>query len=139
MDFADVLDGIAKPMPADDDVGYRASPTAAVPFWQVLDQIGGTAPVGGARLKEAYFPDLPQQATKAAPPAPQDLSLDPEEIAFELDIAAVRSVEELSHLRRRFAMLNHPDRTAPSLRHRANQRMTIANTLIDEAARRFAR
>ena len=139
MDFADVLDGIAKPVPTGDEGSYRAAGAASVPFWQVLDQIGGTAPVGGARLKEAYFPDLPKQAPKADLPTPEELSLDPEEIAFELDISAVRSVEELSHLRRRFAMLNHPDRTAPSLRARANQRMTIANTLIDEAARKFAR
>ena len=33
MDFADVLDGIAKPAPTEDEGSYRASGAASVPFW----------------------------------------------------------------------------------------------------------
>ena len=136
MDFADVLDRIGRPMESDDTDAYRSSgASAAMPFWQVLDRIGEAPPVSDVRLKDAYFPDLP------APPSQQltELSLDADEIAWELDLDAVVSLEELSSLRRRFAMLNHPDRTVPEQRWRANQRMTIANTLIDETARRLAR
>ena len=134
MDFADVLDGISRPAPAE-DAPYRSAGSAATQFWQVLDRIGEAPPVSEDMLKQAYFPDLP--APVLQPMA--ELSLDPAEIAWELDLASIVSLEELSSLRRRFAMLNHPDRTGPEHRHRANQRMTIANTLIDEAARKFAR
>ena len=136
MDFADVLDGISRPTEQDADEPFRSPTAAAAPqFWEVLDKIGEAPPVSEDRLKDAYFPDLP--APSAQPMA--ELSLDPEEIAWELDLASVVSLEELSSLRRRFAMLNHPDRTDLSQRHRANQRMTIANTLIDEATRKFGR
>ena len=135
MDFADVLDGISRPAPAE-DASYRAGgAAAATQFWQVLERIGEAPPISEERLKDAYFPDLP--APVLQPMA--DLSLDPVEIAWELDLVSIVSLEELSSLRRRFAMLNHPDRTSPEHRDRANQRMTIANTLIDEAARKFTR
>jgi hypothetical protein len=136
MNFADVLDSIAKPAPVEDESPFRraAGSAAATEFWQVLDKIGEAPPISEERLKDAYFPDLPAPIVQLA-----DLSLDPAEIAWELDIDSAVSLEELSSLRRRFAMLNHPDRTAPELRYRANQRMTIANGLIDDAAEKFAR
>ena len=135
MNFADVLDSIAKPAPADELPFRTPGSAAATQFWQVLDQIAEAPPISEEMLKDAYFPDLPAPIVQQM----ADLSLDPDEIAWELDLAAAVSLEELSSLRRRFAMLNHPDRTAPELRHRANQRMTIANGLIDDAAEKFAR
>jgi hypothetical protein len=54
-------------------------------------------------------------------------------VADELQLTADLTIDDLHRLRREFALANHPDRVAPPLRERATRRMTIANTLIDEA------
>ncbi len=52
-------------------------------------------------------------------------------IAAELGLKAARSVAALRQARRAFALRNHPDRFHPSLRDKANQRMQLANMLLD--------
>lgn len=139
MDFSDILNGIAQP-PKAEEATYRANGSIASPeFWQVLDQLADAPPVSDARLKEAYFAEGFVAAPLISDIAEDELSLDPDDIEDELDLDAAVSLEELSLLRRRFAMLNHPDRMAPRLRERANRRMTLANALIDRAAARFPR
>ncbi|PSJ59948.1 hypothetical protein [Pseudaminobacter soli (ex Li et al. 2025)] len=66
-------------------------------------------------------------------------SVDPEAIARELNLTAVKASADFSRLRRTFAFHNHPDRVAPHLRQRAMVRMQVANMLIDDAKRRAAK
>jgi hypothetical protein len=70
----------------------------------------------------------------AAPPPPRPD--DPASVAAELALRADMGEEELRHIRRAFALANHPDRFLPEERARATRRMTIANTLIDQHLRR---
>jgi hypothetical protein len=65
-------------------------------------------------------------------------SVDPDEIAAELCLSRIGIQGELDRVRRDFAFSNHPDRVEDWLRSRAEQRMQIANQLIDEAKRRLA-
>ena len=53
----------------------------------------------------------------------------------ELHLTPSLTAADLKRLRRRFAKANHPDRVAPAVREQATRRMTIANSLIDEALR----
>jgi hypothetical protein len=77
-----------------------------------------------AALGEA---DIAQQ-----PILPELTPVDPEAIAAELGLG--QPGVDLRAARRRFALVNHPDRVPPHLRQRAMIRMQIANMLIDEAA-----
>ncbi|TCU17045.1 hypothetical protein [Rhizobium sullae] len=61
------------------------------------------------------------------------------EIAAELAITAVDTLQTLNEKRRAFAKSNHPDRVAPAFRENATKRMMLANLLIDEAMRRRGR
>lgn len=56
-----------------------------------------------------------------------------ETVAAELGLTRELTVDDLNRVRRDFALANHPDRVAPALGHYATQRMTAANTLIDQA------
>ncbi len=40
---------------------------------------------------------------------------------------------DLNRLRRRFALANHPDRASAASRERSSARLSVANSLIDEA------
>lgn len=143
MDFADILDGIARPASPGEDA--RPAAARSPDFRRILEGLAASAPAGEA-VRQAYFPSDGADAVAAGSRedgAPgevgeADLSVDPEDVAFDLDLGSVASLEELSALRRRFAMLNHPDRVPAALRERANLRMTLANALIDKAALRFA-
>ncbi|WP_159586589.1 hypothetical protein [Chelativorans xinjiangense] len=74
---------------------------------------------------------------KAVEPEP---SVDPDDIARELDLGKRAKPKELDRLRRDFAFRNHPDRVPEHLRARAIIRMQVANMLIDDAKRgRFRR
>jgi hypothetical protein len=53
----------------------------------------------------------------------------------QLGLSRNSSLFDLRQARRRFAMLNHPDRVPDRLRGISNERMTIANELIDEMIR----
>lgn len=144
MDFADILNEIAQP--ASGGGGDPRSAPRAPDFRRILDGLAAS-PTGDA-VRQAYFPaDLGAGGLREARAAScevgadigeADLSTDPDDIAFELDLGSVASREALSGLRRRFARLNHPDRVPAALRARANLRMTLANAMIDKAEARFA-
>ncbi|KQT42938.1 hypothetical protein ASG43_15405 [Aureimonas sp. Leaf454] len=141
MNFADILDDIAKPRSSggSSEIYGRSGQNPA--FWSVLDRISAAAPVSDLSARQAYRPDAkPDRLDTSFDSALQasDLSLDPDDIAYELDLDSVSTPEELSILRRRFARLNHPDRVEAPFRDRANQRMTIANAMIDAAFARIA-
>lgn len=140
MDFADILNEIAQP--ASGIGGDPRSAPRAPDFQRILDGLARSVPAGDA-VRQAYFPpDLGAGGLREARAAlgdigEADLSTDPDDIAFELDLGSVASRDELSGLRRRFARLNHPDRVPAALRARANLRMTLANAMIDKAEARF--
>lgn len=84
--------------------------------------------------------------TKAAiappPPKPKpaiDTSLykrlSAEDVAKDINLLATDTPAELKSKRRRFARLNHPDRTPMEWREAATIRMKIANHMVDEALR----
>ncbi|KQT52559.1 MULTISPECIES: hypothetical protein [unclassified Aureimonas] len=137
MNFADILDDIARPRSPGGAGGAYGGHGHAPAFWSVLDSIAAAAPVSETAARQAYRPEAPRSPLPGFDGAmhASDLSIDADDIAYELDLDAVASVEELSILRRRFARLNHPDRVEAGLRERANTRMTIANAMIDAAAR----
>lgn len=58
-----------------------------------------------------------------------------EQVVDELCLTPDLTATDLKLLRRRFAKTNHPDRVPPAVREQATRRMTIANSLIDEALR----
>lgn len=105
-----------------------------------------------ARPDQAYFETMefapPETAAEPLPPPepePEPVMPDylaritTEDIAAELDISALDTVQSLSLKRRAFAKKNHPDRVDPPFREHATTRMTTANLLIDQALRRLAR
>lgn len=140
MDFADILDEIARPAASADETYTRAGTRASPEFWQVLDQLSEDSAGDAGSMKAAYFADSTvSPETLVDEWAYGQLSLDPQDIAEELGLATIGSTEALSSLRRKFALRNHPDRVRPAYRDRANQRMTIANMLIDQAGSRLAR
>lgn len=139
MDFAAVLDGIARPSRGDEGPYRIGGQAGGSEFLRVLERIGDAPPVSDVALKAAYFSDDFVAAPLAEEMPEPELSTDPADIAYELGLSDVVSLEELSVLRRRFAMLNHPDRVAPDQRARATVRMTIANAMIDKAVLRFSR
>lgn len=62
-----------------------------------------------------------------------------EGVRRELHISPLDPIEELRRIRKRFAIANHPDRLPAQRRGAAEQRMKIANSIIDaEIERRRA-
>ncbi len=114
--------------------GLRAQP------WPSREQPGLAA---SACHNDALVPQLPQEPPlqKAKPKPTIDTSLfkrlSPEEIAKDLNLLATDTPAELQSKRRRFARLNHPDRTPAEWREAATTRMKIANHMVDEALRRI--
>jgi hypothetical protein len=77
-------------------------------------------------FEAAFFPDAEDCETRAP-----DFDLDESRIARELGLAAATSSSDLTRARRAFALRNHPDVVDPRFRSRANERMQIANMLLD--------
>lgn len=64
----------------------------------------------------------------SAPPEPETSV---EAIRRELKIRPSHPIDELRRIRKRFALQNHPDRSPSAIRPAAEQRMKIANSIID--------
>ena len=84
-------------------------------------------PSAAEALSRVYADD---GAPAAMPPPP---ACDREAIAEELRLTPELAARDLERIRREFALGNHPDRVAPADRDLATRRMTLANTLIDQA------
>jgi len=115
-----------------------AAPSKAAPSPQVHQALFGmqegstdAADTPAADLAELYEAD-----GRSTPPAPRAPGSDLEMVAAELDLTSDLTLEDLSRIRRDFALANHPDRVAPALSDHATRRMTSANTLIDQALKR---
>jgi hypothetical protein len=74
-------------------------------------------------------------ASQPAPPAAAPTKTEQEAVLDELHLTPNLTSEELARIRREFAKTNHPDRVLPPRRDEATRRMTIANSVIDEAMR----
>ncbi|OLP59471.1 hypothetical protein BJF93_12260 [Xaviernesmea oryzae] len=97
----------------------------------------GKAPPAPEKPKAAAAPEPKVKTERTMPRHLERLA--PEEIAAELGLSATDTLESLNEKRRRFARLNHPDRHDAAFQAAATRRMTLANMLIDEAARRLRR
>ncbi|MFI5010980.1 MAG: hypothetical protein ACHQAY_01400 [Hyphomicrobiales bacterium] len=96
--------------------GAEAAAEEAPPTWPLFEgEQAGASPSASAEL----------------PPE----TCDPISLAAELGLRAGLKPAELKRIRRAFALANHPDRLDPSRREAASRRMTLANSLIDEALR----
>lgn len=92
----------------------------------------------GAAEGEPLDPVPDPIAEPSPPPVPPYLLRQlPAEIAEDLGIKANDTVAILQERRRTFARANHPDRMHEVHRGLANQRMTTANLLIDQAISRL--
>ena len=85
---------------------------------------------------DGFFRAAPKGDMAAQPPEPiGPPKSEHEQVVDELHLTSNLLPEDLKLLRRRFAKSNHPDRVPPAVRDEATRRMTIANSLIDEALR----
>jgi hypothetical protein len=98
---------------------------------------------GSGAVQRAYFDTASDEMLAPAKPVPKPVMPDhlfrirPEQIAADLGLMEMETLQSLTDKRRRFAAENHPDRHDPDYRANATLRMKIANMLIDEAQRRL--
>jgi hypothetical protein len=110
----------------------------------VLDEIAElwatTGYASTRHLAAAYLdPDDATEEPSGGPLAPlrRPLTTDVRDIATELGLIHLTSLEALAAARRGFALRNHPDSAAPEDRAAATLRMAIANALVDQARTRL--
>ena len=135
LDFASMLDDL---IAAEGSARGAAARIAAVDFLAALDEKRAKGfVVDDGQAAVSYGEASVGEPDAEPPPAPRLLpSLDPDDIRRELGLDKGAAGTTLSGLRRRFAFENHPDRVTPELRDRAEQRMRIANMLVDAARKR---
>jgi hypothetical protein len=128
--FTEILDGLAQSDDSNIRVRSRGFPGLSGQDWlfAVLDE---EAPANPARpdCEAAFFSDMEDSEFEQ-----QSFEVDEDQIAAELGLAAVISAADLARARRVFAAHNHPDIVAPAFRSQANERMQIANMLLDRRA-----
>ena len=126
-DFASLLDARAQAA-ANSEPG-TPSPRRAGPVYAVGGDLDSSRePANAADALARLYAD---EGTHAATSPP--VACDPEAIARELGLTPALGAKDLERIRRAFALANHPDRAAPTARDLATARMTLANTLIDQA------
>lgn len=135
-DFGSMLDEL---IAAEETARLAAARVGGVDFLAAMDELQARGVTIGDRTATDLYGEV--TADRAAEPAAARAprvplpSLDPADIGRELGIATLREVAALDAARRKFAFANHPDRVSPELRDRAEQRMRVANMLVDEAKR----
>ena len=124
-DFASLLDARAQAAASSEPAA--PSPRRTGPVYAVGGGLDSNRePENAADALARLYAD---EGAHAAPP----LACDREAIAGELGLTPALGAKDLERIRREFALANHPDRAAPAARDLATARMTIANTLIDQA------
>jgi hypothetical protein len=129
--FAEILDDLAQ---GGEPEGSRAGRFRLSDQEWAFSTIGSDADAGEPIRRDfeaAFFPEAEEDLETDAP----NFDLDEGKIAAELDLAAATSVADLTRARRAFALHNHPDIVDPVFRSRANERMQIANMLLDRRNR----
>lgn len=110
---------------------------ASVEIRQALDRMAGRirAYISAGLLSRVYSENLsrtqPQETAADQPP----ILSEHDQVVAELHLTPNLTPTDLRLIRRRFAKKHHPDRVTPDVREQATRRMTIANSLIDEALR----
>jgi hypothetical protein len=115
---------------ADGVVNYRVSGLSTG-----FVQNNGDVQQATADWAQGQYLDLMGDAPSSSPPEiPAYLCrLSPDEVAQDLALSPADDMAILQAKRRAFAMDNHPDRVHASFAKAAHIRMTIANSLVDEA------
>jgi hypothetical protein len=132
-DFLQALDTIAErqtPGPEEEAVNAFAGLYADIAVETSADPEPPELPP--ADVAEPEAPTLRAEPARVALPE----SSDPQALATELGLRPGLKPAELRRIRRAFALDNHPDRLDEAHRELASRRMTLANSLIDEALRR---
>lgn len=119
------------PEGANDTVHYRVSGLNT----GFVQETGAMQHAGADWAMGQYLGLMDDEPWPLAPPEmPEHLSrLSDEEIAADLGLSRDDHMATLQAKRRAFAMTNHPDRVHPAFVQQAHTRMTIANSLVDEA------
>lgn len=113
--------------------------TPAPPPRRVVDLPTTFAPMeGGAshslwEFAAEWTPEADPPPEPPPQPEPPRPSARPEDIAGELELAALLSPADVARARRRFMWDNHPDRRKDLDRALANARVATANMLLDRA------
>lgn len=152
-DFAVLLDALLSSDVEDehqDDEGSGRNASIPFDYLTVADELhSGRINVSPTAAEDGYReaaealesvvvePDSPADG-EAAADALFAFSADPDAIMRELGLERVTRLEDFSRIRRAFALHNHPDRQPEHLRDLAQERMQVANQLIDQARQRFA-
>lgn len=120
----------------------RARPASGPPlsaeFLRVIDHMAGKVRsyVSSHLLSRLYAENTvrPGPDNDAQPP-PLPPKSDHDAVMEELHLTPGLTAHDLVRLRREFAKSNHPDMVPSPARDAATRRMTIANSIIDEALR----
>ncbi len=126
--------------PSESRVRPESAHTTSFELRRVIDDMAGKlrSYVSTRLLSRLYAENGAQQAgASSSGPAPPPLPPRSEHdtVLDELHLTPSLTAAELVRLRREFAKINHPDRVLPPGRDQATRRMTIANSVIDEALR----
>jgi len=123
---------------------YRNS-RRSTPFWPSSDQ-ENRKPARGAAKPSDFIeilrnPPAPEAETEPLSEAETEPlpEISAEAISAELGIREAHDLADLARIRKSFAVANHPDRNSGARRQWAEERMKLANSIIDaEIARRQA-
>jgi len=134
-DFASLLDELIASAGEETRIQVSA-PSLRVDFLDQLERLQSNSPSLAGESAMSEYLEMSLAIDELAPRigTPEVLPpVEPEAIAQELGKLSKLNEKQLAHLRREFAMRNHPDRVSGALRERAELRMRIANMMIDEA------
>lgn len=90
---------------------------------------------GTATVSALYAENLPPRAPEATPAPEQDIDFTARAAEIRLELQQTASIDGLRRLRRRCALLAHPDLTPGKDRGRAEKFMAEINAAIDAAIR----
>jgi hypothetical protein len=131
MDAEDEHAGVDQPRAA-------AGPPRSVEFLRTLETMAGKVKsyISAGILARIYADTAVRSAPDLEPPPPPPpAKSEHEAVVDELHLTPNLTSNDLARIRREFAKVNHPDRVQPPRREEATRRMTIANSLIDDALR----
>jgi hypothetical protein len=140
-EFLRALEEARRAAMADDEPphpgGKAATAAGTIEFRRALEGMAGRVRsyISTTLLAGLYAEATPRATPKEPAPPPSPPKSDHETVVDELHLTPGLTAEDLKHLRRKFAKVNHPDRVSAARRDQATRRMTIANSLIDEALR----
>jgi hypothetical protein len=147
-EFMKALDEARRAAMAADEEASAAQeqPPSSSEFLRALDRMAGALRTyistgllarlyADGETRSAPDPEPELEAVPEPPPPPAPAKSEHEAVVDELHLTPGLSAQDLARIRREFAKANHPDRVVAPQREEATRRMTIANSVIDEALR----